>query len=91
MSDKVTVDRAGRVVIPKALRRELEIAPGDNLELQHEGDRMVLRPMRRRAALEKERGIWVFRSGERLSAAEVRAELLRTRENRVRRNLGGGD
>lgn len=89
MGTKLTVDRAGRVVIPKALREELDLAPGANVELESDGDRMVLRPLHPRPPLQKERGIWVFRTGEKLSAAEARAELRRTREGRTRKVVGG--
>lgn len=88
MATKLTVDGAGRVVIPKALREELELIPGDTLEIECEGEQMVLRPVRARPPLEKERGIWVYRTGERLGSCEVRDTLKRTREERMRRNLG---
>jgi len=40
----VTLDKAGRVVIPKTLRDELHLEPGDTLELEAEGERVTLRP-----------------------------------------------
>lgn len=88
MITKLTVDRAGRVVIPKALREELNLSPGDNVELECEGEEMILRPVRRRPALEKERGIWVYRTGERMRASVVDETLKRVRERRSRRSLG---
>ncbi len=88
MTTKLTLDKGGRVVIPKALREELELGPGDHLELESEGEQIVLRPLRRRPALEKERGIWVFRTGERLRASEAQDALKSIREKRGRRSLG---
>lgn len=88
MTAKLTMDRAGRVAIPKALREELELDAGDNLELQCEGEQIILRPLRRRPALEKERGIWVYRTGERLSTSVAQETLKRVRERRTRRSLG---
>ena len=60
MVAKITLDRAGRVVIPKPLRRELHLAPGDTLELENEGDRITLHPVRPKALLKKEHGVWVY-------------------------------
>ncbi len=88
MTAKLTIDKAGRVAIPKMLREELELGPGDNLELECEGEDIVLRLVRRRPALEKERGIWVYRTGERLRASEAQDTLQRVRSRGNRRLLG---
>ncbi len=88
MTTKVTLDKAGRVVIPRAIREELELAPGDNLELESEGNQMILRPLVNRPALQKERGIWVYRTGERLRASVAQETLKRVRAQRGRRVLG---
>ena len=82
MDAKVTLDKAGRVVLPKILRDELHLSPGDILELTVEGDQMTLRPQRATSPLKKERGVWVFRSGEKLTAAENRETLHKIREQR---------
>ncbi len=63
MKDTVTLDKAGRVVIPKALRDALQLEAGDTLELESEGERMTLRPVRAGSAVRKEKGVWVFRRG----------------------------
>lgn len=46
MNSKVTLDRAGRVVLPKALRDEMHLSPGDTLDLTVKGDEVTLRPRR---------------------------------------------
>jgi AbrB family looped-hinge helix DNA binding protein len=43
----VSVDRAGRVVIPKELRERLGLEPDAQLELDAEGDSLRLTPVRR--------------------------------------------
>ena len=84
MNTTVTLDGAGRVVIPKALRDELRLAPGDALTLEFDGDGLPLRPVRSASALRKEHGIWVFRSGRKLTAAETDRELENLRQKRER-------
>ena len=63
MSTTVVMDRAGRVVIPKSLRKELQLKPGDSLKLESLGDQITLRPEREQARLVKEHGFWVSYSG----------------------------
>lgn len=57
---RLTVDKSGRVVLPKALREQMHLAPGDMLEMETNGESIILRPLRRRATVKKERGIWVY-------------------------------
>lgn len=42
----VSIDRAGRVVIPKELRDRLSIAPDSALEVEADGDALRLTPVR---------------------------------------------
>jgi AbrB family looped-hinge helix DNA binding protein len=90
MSTTVTLDKGGRVVIPKTLRDELRLEPGDALELESEGERLTLRPVRASTPLRRERGVWVFRTGNKLSAAATDQALRDIRERRDRRNRGEG-
>jgi len=82
MTLTLTLDKAGRVVIPKPLRDELRLGPGDALELQAEGEQITLRPVRPKELLRKEHGVWVYQ-GERTNSSIV--DLIdRDRENRMR-------
>jgi AbrB family looped-hinge helix DNA binding protein len=63
MSTRVVIDKAGRIVIPKPLRKELHLAPGDSLEMESAGDQITLRPVRGTGLLTKEHGVWVFYAG----------------------------
>ena len=54
------MDKAGRVVIPKAIRKELQLEPGASLELVKEGERLSLRPVREAVRLIKKDGFWVI-------------------------------
>ena len=88
MNATVNLDKACRVVLPKALRDELHLAPGDSLDLTVEGEQVTLRPRRTTPPLQKERGVWVFRVGEPLTAAETRTAIRNIRERRWRRKAG---
>jgi AbrB family looped-hinge helix DNA binding protein len=88
MNASLTVDKAGRVVLPKPVRDKLRIAPGDQLKLESDEDRIILRPARGAAQLRKKRGIWVYHSDEPLSAATVEETIERVRRERDEHNLG---
>jgi AbrB family looped-hinge helix DNA binding protein len=88
LNNKVTIDRAGRVVLPKTLRDELRLCPGDTLDLTVKGDEVTLRPRRAATPLQKERGVWVFRTGKPLTAAETEETLRNIRAQRNRQNSG---
>jgi AbrB family looped-hinge helix DNA binding protein len=76
MNTTVTIDRAGRIIVPKALRDALQLEAGDTLELESDGDRLMLRPVRSGSALRKEQGVWVFRRGGAAITAEATNAVL---------------
>jgi len=88
MSDKVTIDQAGRLVLPKRVRDELHLSAGDVLEVTVEDDEVTLRPRRAATPLEKERGIWVLRTGEPLTTADVEEVIQKVRARRREQNAG---
>jgi len=82
MTAKLTLDKAGRVVLPKPVRDRLQLAPGDTLQLETQGENITLRPVRQNVTLKKEFGIWVYQ-GE--SADTSIPDLVdRERESRLR-------
>jgi len=84
MNTKVTLDSAGRVLIPRALRDELQLNPGDTFSLDSDGEQVTLKPMRQDSAMQKERGVWVFKSGAKITAAETDEALENLRSSRNR-------
>jgi AbrB family looped-hinge helix DNA binding protein len=82
MTTKLTLDKAGRVMIPKSLRTELHLGPGDTLQLESEGEQITLRPSRSKALLKKERGVWVYQGEP--TEASITAAIDRAREKRLR-------
>jgi AbrB family looped-hinge helix DNA binding protein len=90
MNSRLTIDKAGRVVIPKPLRDELHLEAGDALEMESTGEHITLRPVRGTGPLAKEHGVWVFRAGTPLPASATDELLQRIREERDLANLGEG-
>jgi AbrB family looped-hinge helix DNA binding protein len=88
MDGKVTLDRAGRIVLPKGVRDELHLSPGDTLDFSVQGDEVTLRARRNSTPLQKERGIRVLRTGKLLSVRETDELLRDIREQRIRKSLG---
>jgi AbrB family looped-hinge helix DNA binding protein len=88
MRGTVSLDRAGRIVVPKTVRDRLRLSPGDTFDLVVQGDELTLRPRRSATPLQKERGVWVFRTGQPLTAAETDEMLHTIRTQRNRHNAG---
>lgn len=88
MVTTLTIDKAGRVVLPKPVRDELQLSAGDSLELHSSEQEIVLRPTRGKGRMYKKQGVWVFDSGEPLDAELVNKTLRKVREECDRRNLG---
>jgi AbrB family looped-hinge helix DNA binding protein len=88
MKTNVTLDRAGRVVLPKNLRDELHLSPGDTLDLTVHGDEVTLRPRRSSSPLQKKQGVWVFSTGKPMASDETAETLRNIREQRDRQNVG---
>jgi AbrB family looped-hinge helix DNA binding protein len=80
MNSTLTLDKAGRIVLPKPVRDELQLAPGDVLEIESTGEEITLRPLRGTGPLRKKHGLWIFRAEEPLTHAEV---------ERVRKDVRG--
>jgi AbrB family looped-hinge helix DNA binding protein len=84
----ISLDKAGRVVLPKDLRDKLRLEAGDELLVEETGEEIILRPVRTQATLKKERGVWVYqgaRGAERSS--ESLHDLIDAARNKRLREL----
>ncbi|MCL5745177.1 MAG: AbrB/MazE/SpoVT family DNA-binding domain-containing protein [Acidobacteria bacterium] len=88
MSTTIPIDKAGRLVLPKSVRDALRIGPGDVLEVETEEDRIILSPVRVHPGLQKEQGVWVFRSGTQVSAS-IPDLIDQQRDQRTRESFEG--
>ncbi|MDX2179173.1 MAG: AbrB/MazE/SpoVT family DNA-binding domain-containing protein [Bryobacteraceae bacterium] len=81
------IDKAGRVVIPKAVRDALEIMPGDKLKLTVEGEEIRLRVQEQPSKLVRKGGLLVIpATGAALDAGTIRRTVERTRDLLARRS-----
>jgi AbrB family looped-hinge helix DNA binding protein len=85
MTNRISIDKAGRVVLPKALREKMRVEAGDDLLVEAEGDRITLRPVRQEALLKKELGIWVYKGES--SSISIPELVEAEREKRVQELL----
>ena len=85
MITKLTIDKAGRIVLPKPVRDQLRLLPGDALLLDSSREKITLRPVRKNAPLRKKRGVWVYSAGEPLPAFVVQDTEEQIRRERADR------
>jgi hypothetical protein len=58
------------------------------MELHSKGDEVTLRPVRSHSPLQKKQGIWIFKSGAKLSNEEVNTAVGDIRQRRDRSQFG---
>jgi AbrB family looped-hinge helix DNA binding protein len=73
----ITVDKAGRVVLPQHVRRQFHLLAGDRLDLEIRPDGIFLRSRARRVDLVEENGLLVH-EGEPVGDLAQAVELART-------------
>lgn len=88
MNATLSIDRAGRLVLPKPVREQLQLEPGESLEMESFEDHVVLRPVRANGSMRKKQGVWVFCGGPPLKASTVRETIRRIRKGREHAALG---
>lgn len=84
---EATLDKFGRIIIPKQVRDGLGLSPGAVLRVEKVADGIVLKPLADRAALVEEDGVLVF-AGE--VPEDVEHAVQRGREERARKLAGLG-
>jgi AbrB family looped-hinge helix DNA binding protein len=83
MNTILTMDKAGRLVLPKPIRDKFRLSAGDSLELESSDQEIVLRPVRPTVGMRKRDGIWVFDTGSPISAESMDETILKLREERT--------
>ncbi len=79
---ETTLDRFGRVVIPKEIRDTLGLKPGELLKVEQSDDKVVLKPLREEPPIKMKDGVLVYAG----TATSNLMEAVRVhREERLRR------
>jgi AbrB family looped-hinge helix DNA binding protein len=84
---RATIDKAGRVVVPKALRRATGIEAGTEVEIRANGGRIEMEPAPLEVRLERKGGVVVavpVRPVPRMGAAVVQGTMTSLRGRRTR-------
>ena len=76
MKTSISVDKAGRVVLPQQVRRQFHLLAGDRLDLEVRPDGIFLRSRSRRPDLVEENGLLVH-EGEPVGDLAQAVELAR--------------
>jgi AbrB family looped-hinge helix DNA binding protein len=82
---KTTVDRFGRIVVPKEIRDRHGLAPGSGVEIEDAGETIVLRRSDELPGLVEKDGILVFRGR---STGDVDGAIHAHRDERLRSARG---
>ena len=82
MKDAITIDSAGRIVLPKPLRERFRLRAGSRLEIEIHDDHLTLRPLGQRPMLRDEGGWWVHR-GDIDPGATLEDAVQRHRRERI--------
>lgn len=85
-----TVDKAGRLVLPKSIRDEMQLRAGDTLGIEVSGGQINLRVVAPEPQLRREGGLWVLHGTGPVTTAQVREVLRRQQETRHRSKRGEG-
>ena len=91
--DSTTLDRFGRILIPKPVRDRLGLDPGDSLRIEVKGDEVVLHPVRAPSTWEVRDGFPIWTGPVPAEALDIVAFIRKQREERHlkiwRRTLDG--
>jgi len=86
MKSTLTIDKAGRMVLPQRVRKQFGLHAGSTLEVEMGTDAITLYPSETKAALTKEKGLYVH---EGKPDDTVLDAVERTRDDRDRAVWGG--
>jgi AbrB family looped-hinge helix DNA binding protein len=82
-----TLDKFGRIVIPKRLREDLGLIPGTVLEIESRGDEVMLKPVRNEPNVLDRGGVLVFTGSARGDMLEAIKRHREERSNRIARRV----
>jgi len=81
---EATLDRFGRIVIPKKIREDLHLQVGSSIRIEESDGKIVLKPIEGEPSLLKKDGVLVF-SGKAVGNVETAIEEHRQERNKLLR------
>jgi len=79
----ISIDKSGRLVIPKPIRDRLGLAAGSEVELNELRDGLVLKVLSQHPSIQEVDGLWVH-LGHPESDLDLRDAIRGQREDRIR-------
>ena len=76
-----TIDRFGRIVLPKKLRDDFNLEPGSQIQIEESGQEIILKPIHGEPNLRLKEGVLVF-SG--VPLGDLNQALAKHREERLK-------
>lgn len=80
---QLAIDKFGRMVLPKSIRDDLGLEPGDKLDASEQDGAILLRPVREQDALRDKEGVLVFAGKATGNVADVVGKQRQERLERV--------
>ena len=79
---KATIDRFGRVVVPKDMRDRLGLRPGAELDIEEHNKKIVIKPAEQESPLRIEDGVLIFAG---TALGDITESIRRHREERIKK------
>jgi AbrB family looped-hinge helix DNA binding protein len=83
---ETTLDRFGRIIIPKGVRDDMGLEAGAILQIEKEGEKIVLQPVHGEPQVMEKKGILVFTG---TAVGDVGAALHEHRKSRLKKMSRG--
>jgi AbrB family looped-hinge helix DNA binding protein len=83
---KTTLDRFGRVVIPKEIRDKLGLKPGAEIEIGDNGNEVIVKPLEDETPLEIKDGVLIYTGS---AAGDLEDAVRKHREERLSKFVKG--
>ncbi len=83
---ETTLDRFGRIIIPKEVRDDMGLETGAVLQIEKKGERIVLQPLQGEPKISEKKGIPVFTG---TAVGDLGAALQEHRKRRLKKMARG--
>jgi AbrB family looped-hinge helix DNA binding protein len=83
---ETTLDRFGRIIIPKGVRDDMGLEAGAVLQIEKKGEKIILQPVQGEPKITEKKGILVFTG---TAVADVGAAVHEHRKSRLKKMSQG--